>query len=109
MTGTLDSITSGALFNAQLPQTPNVNAKTRAEARQAAEEFEALFVQQMVEQMWAGIETDGEFGGGNGEKIFRSLLHEEYSSKIVATGGLGIADNVYREILKMQEIEPEQD
>lgn len=107
MTGSLDTITTGALFNAQLPAVPSVHAKTRAQAREASEEFEAMFVQQMVEQMWSGVETDGPFGGGNGEKIFRSLLNEEYSSKIVAGGGIGIADAVYREILKMQEIEPE--
>lgn len=107
MTGNLDSITSGALFNAQLPNVPNIHARTRTEARKVSEEFEAIFVQQMVEQMWSGIETDGPFGGGNAERIFRSLLNEEYSIQIARGGGLGIADNVYREILKLQEIEPE--
>lgn len=107
MTGNLDSLTSSAIFNAAQPTTPNVHAKTRAQAREAAEEFEAMFVQQMVEQMWSGVETDGPFGGGNGEKIFRSLRNEQYSEKIVTGGGIGIADNVYREILKLQNITTE--
>ena len=107
MTNSLDAITANAISNATQSTTPNVQAKTRAQAREAAEEFESMFLQQMVEQMWSGVETDGEFGGGNGEKIFRSLLNEQYSKEIVKGGGIGIADNVYREILKMQDIAPE--
>lgn len=107
MTDSLDSITAAAISNAAQSSVPNVHAKTRAQAREAAEEFESMFVQQMVEQMWSGIETNGEFGGGNGEKIFRSLLNEQYSKDIVTGGGIGIADTVYREILKMQDIAPE--
>ena len=107
MIDSLDAITANTISNATQSTTPNVQAKTRAQAREAAEEFESMFLQQMVEQMWSGIETDGEFGGGNGEKIFRSLLNEQYSKEIVKGGGIGIADNVYREILKMQDIAPE--
>lgn len=102
MTSSLDTITASAMFNAGQKAAPEVNAKNKAQAREAANEFEAMFVQQMVEQMWSGIETDGPFGGGNGEKIFRSMLNEEHSTNIVKGGGIGIADNVYREILKMQ-------
>ena len=100
----LNNITASALFQAGAPKDVNLNVKDNAEARKAAEEFESIFIQQFVEQMWSGVETDGEFGGGNGEKVFRSLLNEEYAKSIAAQGGLGLADNVYREIIKLQEI-----
>ena len=70
----------------------------------AAGEFEAQFVSQMLTQMWQGIETDGYFGGGNGEEMFRGLLLNEYGKKITQTGGLGIADTVQQAMLKMQEV-----
>jgi Rod binding domain-containing protein len=103
MTTSLDSITASAMFNAAQKATPNVVTKNAEQAREAANEFEAMFVKQMVEQMWSGIETDGPFGGGNAEKIFRSMLNDEYSGEIVNGGGIGISDNIYGEILKMQE------
>lgn len=72
-------------------------------ARKAAEEFEAVFVSQMINAMFSGIKTDGPFGGGHGEKMFRSLINQEYAKSIVQQGGLGIADNVMREIQRLQE------
>ena len=87
-------------------QVPKVGAKgTPAEARKAAEEFEAFFLAQFIDRMFADLPTDGTFGGGRGEKIFRSLLSQEYGKVMARNGGVGIADSVYREILKYQEIE----
>ena len=75
------------------------------EQRAAAVEFEQFFIAQMLEHMFAGISTDGPFGGGNGESIFRSLLNSEYAKIISRAGGVGIADSVHREILRLQESE----
>ena len=75
------------------------------EQRAAAVEFEQFFIAQMLEHMFAGVPTDGPFGGGNGESIFRSLLNTEYAKIIGRAGGVGIADTVYREILRLQESE----
>jgi Rod binding domain-containing protein len=69
----------------------------------AAQEFEAVFISQMLTQMWAGVETDGMFGGGHAEDIYRSLLIDEYGKVIAKQGGLGIADHVKAEMLAIQE------
>lgn len=71
--------------------------------RQAAQEFESVFLTTMLSQMFAGIPTDGPFDGGHGEEMFRSLLIEQYGATIAASGGIGIADDVARELLKLQE------
>ncbi len=73
------------------------------EATRIGKEFEALFLSQMIEHMWAGIETDGLLGGGNAERIFRSFAIEEYSKSFSERGGIGIADAVQRSLLQMQE------
>ncbi len=87
-------------------QAPKVGAKgTAVEARKAAEDFEAFFLAQFIDRMFQDLPTDGMFGGGQGEKVFRSLLSQEYGKVMARTGGVGIADSVYREILKHQEIE----
>ena len=54
--------------------------------------------------MFAGIKTDGPFGGGHAEEMFRSMLSQEYGKASVRGNSIGIADQVYREILKTQEI-----
>jgi Rod binding domain-containing protein len=35
--------------------------------------------------------------------VFRSLLFQEYGKQAAKTGGIGIADMVQKEILRMQE------
>jgi len=74
-----------------------------AEVQGAARELEAFFVSQMVAVMFAGMKTDGPFGGGDSEKIFRGMLQDEYGKAIAKSGRLGIADSVVAQMLKAQE------
>ena len=53
--------------------------------------------------MFAGLETEPMFGGGHSEAIYRSLLSDEFGRAAARSGGLGIADSVYREMLRTQE------
>lgn len=71
--------------------------------RQAAEDFEAVFLAQMLAPMFETLKTGGLFGGGPGEDIYRSLMVEEYGKAIARSGGVGIADQVERELLRLQE------
>src|SRR4029450_7585301 len=79
-------------------------AKTAAQADKAAKDFEAVFIGQMVSAMFEGIKSDGPFGGGYGDGVFRSLMTEQYSKTIADQGGFGLAAQVKREILKLQEM-----
>lgn len=78
--------------------------RNERQIREAAESFEAVFISQMLAPMFKGISGDGEFGGGHAENIFRSIQIEELGKAIAKNGGVGIAQTVYREILKSQEI-----
>ena len=68
-----------------------------------AKEFESVFLSSMLQPVFDSIDTDGTFGGGQGEKVFRSLLVQEYGKKMTEAGGIGLADSVYREMIKAQE------
>ena len=74
------------------------------EVRRVAEEFEAVFISQMMAPMFQGLETDELFGGGPGEDIYRSVLIEEYGKSIARAGGIGLSDAIQREILRLQEV-----
>ncbi len=77
--------------------------KDSNKAKEAAQDFEAFFLSRMMESMFEGISTDGPFGGGHAEKVYRSLLLNEYGKTMAKTGSVGVADFVMDSILKMQE------
>ena len=81
-------------------------AANPAALRRAAEDFEAFIITQMFEYMIVDVDTDGPFGGGPGERIFRSLLMQEYGAATAKQGGFGIADTIVRQILATQEVDP---
>lgn len=86
------------------PPPPAVASHGDAEAaKKAGQDFEAFFLSQSFENMFAGIDSDPLFGGGNGESVYRSLLLQEYSKVAAKSGTTGIGDEVTREILRMQE------
>ena len=102
-----------ALQSYQSSQMPSQSGGAKKAVRQmsdeqinaVAEDFEAFFVSMMMESMMSGIETNGPFGGGQGEKVFRSVLVQEYGKEAAQRGEFGIASAVREQLLKMQELQ----
>jgi len=78
-------------------------ASGNTRAKHAAQDFEAVFLNQMFQHMFTGIEGEGPFGGGVGVSIWRSFLTEQYAKNFVKAGGVGIAAQVYQSLLSHQE------
>ena len=89
--------------NSGPPRIGRVNSIEQA--RKVAMDFEAFYLGQMLQPMFAGINTEEPFGGGPSEETWRSMQVDEYGKAIARAGGVGIADMVFREILRMQEVE----
>lgn len=85
------------------PTLPPDGGDRRQEIRKVAESFEAMFLNEMFGQMWASVPVDETFGGGHAEEVFRGVLVDEYGKLTARSGGLGIADAVERELIRMQE------
>ncbi|MEM8986461.1 MAG: rod-binding protein [Pseudomonadota bacterium] len=103
--------TAASLFAAQSASAPEgalaaqaKRAKTPEEAERIAVEFEAVFVAQMLAPMMSELTSDGPFGGGHGEKMFRTMLTDHYAKEISKSGGFGIADRIKADLLKYQEM-----
>jgi Rod binding domain-containing protein len=94
------------LPGAPLPGSPAATGPSD-DLRRIAEEFESVFIAQMLAPMFQGIETDGLGGGGIGEEMFRPMLIEQYAGAIAQAGGIGLADHVVREFMRMQAAPPE--
>jgi peptidoglycan hydrolase FlgJ len=74
-----------------------------AKATATGQDFEAMFLNSMFQQMFSGV-SQGPFSGGPGANIWRSFLTDEYSKSFVKSGGIGIAAQVTRELLAQQEV-----
>ncbi len=101
-----DPLTPSPTLGAAAPTIGSIANRSANEAREAAEAFEAIFLAQVLDHMFRGIKTSGPFGGGFSEGIYRSMMNEEVAKSISRSGGVGIADAVYREILSLQEVSP---
>jgi peptidoglycan hydrolase FlgJ len=78
-------------------------ASPQARMRTQAEDFEVQFVNSMFQHMYTGIGGDGPFGNSVGVGAWRSFLTEEYAKNFVKSGGVGIADSVFKSLLAHQE------
>ncbi len=78
--------------------------KNYQKIEEAAKDFEAVFLSEMLKPMFAEInEPDPLFGGGQGEKVFNGFMVQEYGKMMAERGGIGIAEHVKAELLKIQE------
>jgi Rod binding domain-containing protein len=75
--------------------TPAENPRLRA----VAERFEAAFLAEMLRHSGLGRVPES-FNGGAGEKAFAGSLVQEYANRIAATGSLGIAEQIYRDLVE---------
>tara|TARA_B100000427_G_scaffold249489_1_gene212631 strand:- start:1263 stop:1592 length:330 start_codon:yes stop_codon:yes gene_type:complete len=71
--------------------------------RAVAEDFEAVFISEMIRPMFENIQTEEPFGGGPAEDIWRNMQVDEYGKAMAKTGGIGIADAVMDQLIRMQE------
>jgi peptidoglycan hydrolase FlgJ len=78
--------------------------KIKGKAKAAAQNFEAMFLNTMFQEMQTGIDGDGPFGGSGALKVWRSFLTNQYATTFAKAGGIGIADHVYQELLRQQGI-----
>jgi peptidoglycan hydrolase FlgJ len=79
-----------------------VSPAVAAKARATSQDFEAMFLNSMFSQMSNNV-GEGPFSGGQAAKTWRSMLTDEYAKNVARSGGVGIADSVYRQLIAQQE------
>jgi Rod binding domain-containing protein len=89
-----------------VPALPGQPAATPVDAKilKAAQDFEAMAIGQMLEPMFDTVDTaKGLLGGGSAEETFKPMLITEMAKQVEQRGGLGLANSIYAQMLKMQE------
>lgn len=77
--------------------------------KKAAQEFEAIFVQQMLDAMDKTIDRkDSMMSGGSAEEYFRGMLNQEIAKSMSSrTGGsgFGLAETIYQQMAKTAKLD----
>jgi peptidoglycan hydrolase FlgJ len=78
--------------------------QVKAKAKAASEKFESMFLSSMFQEMYAGLDGDGPFGGKGSLKIWRSFMTDQIAKSFANAGGIGLAPQVYAALLRHQGI-----
>ena len=92
----LSALTLQANSLKKLPETKGVSDDTRL--REAANDFEAIFIQQMLKTMRKTTFESDLLPKSEGEKIFQSLLDEQYALLSARSGSLGLGEMIYQQL-----------
>lgn len=73
-------------------------------AKASAQDFEAMFLKTVFEEMFKNIHNSEPFGGGFGEEMFQSFFVDSLTQSM-SKKSIGIADMVFNTIMKqMKEV-----
>ncbi len=104
MTDNLIGQANLAMMQGQQASAPKLTKNaSHEEIRKTAEDFETMMISQMLRPMFAGLKTEAPFGGGHAEEMWRSVMIDELGKEMTKAGGIGVTDQVMREMIKMQE------
>ena len=95
-------LNANALASTSVDGVKGADGQKITSAKEAAEEFEAIFLSQMLSTMTQ--ELGGAGGVAGGGEVYRDMFNQEVAKMISRSGGIGVADAVLQEMLKNQEI-----
>lgn len=65
-------------------------------------QFEAVFVNQMIGAMRNTVAKDGYVPESHAEKVYQSMLDQQYAERIAVTDQLGLAKIIHEQLLRTQ-------
>jgi flagellar protein FlgJ len=81
------------------PSTPGYDKLHRQ-----AVDLEGVFLNTLMKEMFSSIDTNEEsFGGGFAEETWRGMQAEHVANSLAEQGGIGLADNLMSDLLRLQE------
>lgn len=92
----------GAAGTAKPPAAGAVPAAEKARIRRAAQDFEAIFLHQMLKAMRQASGPGKVLLGGTGQKFYQDMMDDELSKAMSRSGGLGLSDLMIRDIVRRQ-------
>lgn len=96
-----------ASFKDKLEQA--ASSKDLNQLKEASQEFEAYFINTLFKEMRKTIQEGGLVEKSQARTTFEEMLDEEMSKSVSKTGGIGLADMIYKNMLKVyQSVDPDE-
>jgi Rod binding domain-containing protein len=93
--------TANTYYPVQKPH--NMTNAHFASLKEKATELEGVFLNTLMSEMVKASDTEGMFGGGYAEETWRGMLGEEYANNMAGNGGIGLADDILRDLILSQQ------
>jgi flagellar protein FlgJ len=83
-------------------QSLNPAETDRKKLKKSAQEFEAIFLQQLLDAMDKTVQREGDvLGGGSAEETWRGMMNQEIARSMATRpggSGFGLAEAIYRQM-----------
>jgi Rod binding domain-containing protein len=84
--------------------TTTVPAAQVQQAWKAAQNFEAMTLSEFLKPMFDTVDlSKSPLGGGEAEQQWKPMMIDALAKQITAAGGIGLAQPVFTQIIRMQE------
>ena len=94
-----DALTQYQNLGISPPRAEKVQAgKVNEKLLSAAQDFEAIFIKQMLDSMRQTVPQTGMLDGGIGQQIYQDMLYQQYADKMAKTANLGLARLLYNQL-----------
>lgn len=84
----------------------NAKAGEEEKLRNLCDDFESIFLKQMMKAMRKTVEKSGLMDGGMGEEVFQDMLDGEVAQDAARSRSLGISDMLFAQLSKTQKALP---
>jgi flagellar protein FlgJ len=85
----------------QISEVPQAKLPATKDAAQAAQQFEALLVGEMLKSMWSTVPKGQMLSGSHEESLYRDMLNEAISNSIAEGRGIGVKDVILKDLNKL--------
>ncbi len=68
--------------------------------KKACQLFESLFLNELFKEMRKTIPQQGLIKEQNSDRIYKSMLDQEYATRMAESGGIGLGDMLYKQLSK---------
>jgi flagellar protein FlgJ len=97
----MDPLKIRSLQSTQVSDVSQVKLPASKDAKQAAQQFEALLLQEMLKSMWATVPQGQLLSGSHEESMYRDMLNEAVADSISQGKGIGIKDVILKDLNRL--------
>lgn len=83
----------------QTPETGRTQ-RDKKSLKKSCQDFEAIFVQSLFKSMRKTVPDGGVFKKNNASEVYQDMLDQEVTKKISQQQSTGLAEQLYRQIVK---------